>query len=95
MIRKIFSLVFDEVETNYLLKVISVPNFAGEMGSTTETSAQLSRLSFVVFILLLCIENGEKKGFSRLPPEFLMNFCRDSLRIDQIIQQRAQDQGGS
>lgn len=63
MIRKIFSLVFDDVETIYLLKVISVPNIAGEMGSTIEASVQLSRLSFVVFILMLCLENGEKKGF--------------------------------
>lgn len=70
MIRKIFSLVFDEVETNYLLKVISVPNFAGDMGSTTEASVQLTRLSFVVFILMLCIENGEKKGFSRFHQNF-------------------------
>lgn len=70
MIRKIFSLVFDEVETNYLLKVISVPNFAREMGSTTEASVQLRRLSFVVFILMLCIENGEKKGFSRFHQNF-------------------------
>lgn len=70
MIRKIFSFVFDVEKQTYLLKVISVPNFTGGMGSSVEATVQLSRLAIVIVIVMLCIENGAEKGFSRLPKEF-------------------------